>query len=294
MFQRQAAEGVATRYPAARVITTVAVVTVALIAAVVSYSHMHDLAASVGEHWRSYLIPISIDGMIVAASMTLLTRHRAGLKGSALAWIALIGGVIASVAANMADARDSYVAILLAGSAPLVFAIGFELLLLQRHADRITAGMPSPATASASPDPASPKPPESRTGSTPPTSLPVPPPPQSAPRRAPGVSPVATSAQREIVSRPRPTAVPAPRRPLSERGLVQRSEAGKRSGAVGTEASLVRKQQAWAIFDDIANTGVQRPTSEICQAVGVATRQLARYKVEWAAARKDARQRVNA
>ncbi|MGH8571710.1 MAG: DUF2637 domain-containing protein, partial [Gammaproteobacteria bacterium] len=91
--------------PAVRVITVVAVVVVAVIAAVVSYSHMQQLAERAGEAWRSWLIPLSIDGLVVAASMVLLTRRRTGLSGGALAWTALGGGVLASLAANMADAR---------------------------------------------------------------------------------------------------------------------------------------------------------------------------------------------
>jgi hypothetical protein len=33
-----------------------------------------------GEGWRSWLLPISVDGLAVAASMTMLVRRRAGLR----------------------------------------------------------------------------------------------------------------------------------------------------------------------------------------------------------------------
>jgi hypothetical protein len=123
--------------PAAlRYITVASVVVVGLIAAIVSYSHMVNLGLSpqVGEGWRSWLIPISIDGLIVAASMVLVTRRRAGLPASHLAWGALGVGVTASIGANMADASGSVTSILYAGWAPVALAVGFELLLIQRRA----------------------------------------------------------------------------------------------------------------------------------------------------------------
>lgn len=49
----------------------------ALIAAVVSYSHMYKLALRHGEpEWRAALFPLSVDGMIVGASMALLSDAR--------------------------------------------------------------------------------------------------------------------------------------------------------------------------------------------------------------------------
>jgi hypothetical protein len=119
-----------------RVTTVCAVVVVAVIAAVVSYSHMQQLAASAGEDWRSWLIPLSIDGLVVAASMVLLTRRRNGLPGGRLAWGALGAGVLASLAANMADARPDVTAVLVAGWPAVAFAVAVELLLQQRRAER--------------------------------------------------------------------------------------------------------------------------------------------------------------
>lgn len=132
-------------------VTVVAVVVVAVIAAVVSYSHMQQLAAGVGEAWRSWLIPLSIDGLVVAASMVLVTRRRRGVGGGGLAWCALGGGVGASLAANMADARPDPTAVLVAGWPAVAFAVALELLLQQRraedHEQRLPAGSPGPARA---------------------------------------------------------------------------------------------------------------------------------------------------
>lgn len=137
--------------PAVRVATVAAVTVVAGIAAVVSYSHMAQLADRAGEAWRAYLIPLSVDGLVVAASMVLLTRRRNGLPGGPLAWCALGGGVLASLAANMLDARPEVTAVLVAGWPAVAFAVAFELLLQQRRADR-----PAPAAERHAPAPTAP------------------------------------------------------------------------------------------------------------------------------------------
>ncbi|MDS1271537.1 DUF2637 domain-containing protein [Lipingzhangella sp. LS1_29] len=86
-----------------RWITIAAVMLLALIAAVVSYSHMYELALRHGEpEWRAALFPLSVDGMIVAASMTLLSDARQGRRGGVLPGSLLIIGSLASLAANIA------------------------------------------------------------------------------------------------------------------------------------------------------------------------------------------------
>ncbi|MFF8763490.1 DUF2637 domain-containing protein [Nocardiopsis dassonvillei] len=88
-----------------RWVTVGAVLVLALIAAVVSYSHMYELALRHGEpEWRAALFPLSVDGMIVGASMTLLSDARHGRKGGLLPWALLIIGSGASLAANVAVA----------------------------------------------------------------------------------------------------------------------------------------------------------------------------------------------
>ena len=85
--------------------TIAAVLMLAVIAAVVSYSHMYELALRHGEpEWRAALFPLSVDGMIVASSMTLLSDARHGRKGGFLPWTLLIIGSAASLAANVAVA----------------------------------------------------------------------------------------------------------------------------------------------------------------------------------------------
>lgn len=63
--------------------------------------HMHELAARAGEGWRSWLIPLAIDGLVVATSMTMVVRRRAG----PLAWISVTLSIAASLAANIPAAE---------------------------------------------------------------------------------------------------------------------------------------------------------------------------------------------
>src|SRR5215475_10076098 len=59
--------------------TTGCVALLALIAGTVSYLHMHALVELHGQPgWVAALTPLSVDGMIVAASTTLLADSRAG------------------------------------------------------------------------------------------------------------------------------------------------------------------------------------------------------------------------
>lgn len=77
-------------------------------AAVVSYRHMHTLALAHGESsWTATLIPLSVDGMVVASSMTLLADSRAGHSGGLLPWALLAIGSAASLAANVAVAEPT-------------------------------------------------------------------------------------------------------------------------------------------------------------------------------------------
>jgi hypothetical protein len=56
-----------------------------LIAGSVSYLHTHFTVESRGQPgWVTALMPLSVDGMIVAASTTLLTDSLAGKRGGVL------------------------------------------------------------------------------------------------------------------------------------------------------------------------------------------------------------------
>jgi len=116
-----------------RIVTIGAVLLVAMVAATVSFAHMWEVAHRAGEGWRSYLLPLSVDGLVVAASMSLLTSRRAGTPSGRLAWVALMGGVGASLMANVAAADPNLTARIVASWPALAFAVAFELLLQQRR-----------------------------------------------------------------------------------------------------------------------------------------------------------------
>src|ERR1700729_3844677 len=83
--------------------TTGCVGLLALIAATVSYLHMHMLVELHGQPgWVAALTPFSVDGMIVAASTALLADSRSGGRGGVLPWALLVVGSVASLAANVA------------------------------------------------------------------------------------------------------------------------------------------------------------------------------------------------
>ncbi|MCE3553173.1 DUF2637 domain-containing protein [Pseudonocardia sp. RS11V-5] len=113
-----------------RVVTVSAVSVVAAVAAVASYVHMHELATEAGEGWRAHLIPLSVDGLLVAASMVMLVRRRAGLRAGLLPWTGLVLGLAASLGANVAAAAPTPLSWIVSGWPPLALALSFELLIL--------------------------------------------------------------------------------------------------------------------------------------------------------------------
>jgi hypothetical protein len=111
----------------------------ALIAGTVSYLHMHLLVELHGQPgWV-----VSVDGMIVAASTTLLADSRGGRPGGFLPWALLVAASVASLAANIAVAQPTMTGQIIAA---------YELLMRQV---RRAAETPAPRQRSGrSPDPA--------------------------------------------------------------------------------------------------------------------------------------------
>jgi hypothetical protein len=108
-----------------------AVLAVALVAAVASYDHQRLLADMAGEDWRAWLLPISVDGLILTASRTMLTRQRSGRSAGWLAWTAMLAGLTASLAANVAGAHPTLVGRLVAAWPPVALLLAYELLMQQ-------------------------------------------------------------------------------------------------------------------------------------------------------------------
>ncbi|MGH3965076.1 MAG: DUF2637 domain-containing protein [Pseudonocardiaceae bacterium] len=132
------------------------VLLVAMVAAVVSYAHMHDLAMEHGESWRSVLIPLAVDGMLVAATLAIVDRRRHRQPAGVVPWLGLTLGIVASLAANVAAARPELVAQLIAAWPPVALAVSIETLVIvlrtaaeqasEAGADWVTGGDESPVS----------------------------------------------------------------------------------------------------------------------------------------------------
>lgn len=125
--------------PWVRRLGVASVAVVALVAAIVSYSHMHDVAERAGEGWRAWIEPLSVDGLLVGASLVVTTRWHARL-----AWLAVAVGILVSLAANLAAAEPNLVSRLVAAW-PAV-ALSYETLLSLAHTStHQVVEQPSPA-----------------------------------------------------------------------------------------------------------------------------------------------------
>jgi hypothetical protein len=111
--------------------TTAGVLVVALVAAVGSYEHMRALGVEVGEGWRAGLLPFSVDGLAVVASMTMLVRRWSGQRAGVLAWAALVLALGVSLAANVASAQPTLAGRLWAAWPPVGLLLALELALQQ-------------------------------------------------------------------------------------------------------------------------------------------------------------------
>jgi hypothetical protein len=110
--------------------TTGCVALLALIAATVSYLHMHMLVEMHGQPgWVAALTPFSVDGMIVAASTTLLADSRSGARGGSLPWALLAVGSLASLTANVAVAEPTVTGRIVAAWPSFALIGAYELLM---------------------------------------------------------------------------------------------------------------------------------------------------------------------
>jgi hypothetical protein len=127
----------------------------ALIAGTVSYLHMHLLVELHGQPgWVAALTPLSVDGMILAASTTLLADSRNARSGGVLPWLLLAAGSAASLAANVAVAEPTMTGRVIAAWPSFALIGSYELLMRQIRAsaagttrDRSAAQTPRAALA---------------------------------------------------------------------------------------------------------------------------------------------------
>ena len=85
---------------------------VAVVAAVVSFEHMRYVGRVAGEEWRSWLIPLSVDGQLISATLVAWFARKRGRSIPGITLMSLVLGLWASVGANI-------VAALLPGSGTL-------------------------------------------------------------------------------------------------------------------------------------------------------------------------------
>jgi Protein of unknown function (DUF2637) len=91
--------------------------------------------------WVAALTPLSVDGMIVAASTALLADSRCGGRGGLLPWALLVTGSVASLAANVAVAEPTATGRVIAAWPSFALIGSYELLMRQvRRAPGSTAG----------------------------------------------------------------------------------------------------------------------------------------------------------
>ncbi|MFJ8359315.1 DUF2637 domain-containing protein [Streptomyces sp. NPDC093984] len=144
-----------------------AVLVQAVIAAALSFAHLHDLASAAGQHgWKAWVYPVSVDLLLVAAWRRL---RSGGAKAGGWCWFLV--ALTASLGANVATAGlldlgavPAWLRILVAGW-PAVAFLGGTLLA---HTAHDTTGEPAPVI----PEPTAPEP-EPRPAIAP-SSVPVP------------------------------------------------------------------------------------------------------------------------
>ena len=103
------------------------------------------------------LTPLSVDGMIVAASTALLADSRAGRRGGLLPWALLVVGSAASLAANVAVAQPTLVGRVIAAWPSFALISAYEMLMRQVRHNAAASGkarLPKPGPQISSRDPA--------------------------------------------------------------------------------------------------------------------------------------------
>lgn len=131
-----------------RLTTAVAVATVAAVAAVISYRHAYELVSTHGETGvTARLVPFTVDGLILAASMLILDANRRHQSVPPLARWCLGAGILATVGANLAHGLGhGPIGALVSAWPALALAGSFELLMTLIRREPEASTTPSSAT----------------------------------------------------------------------------------------------------------------------------------------------------
>ena len=164
-----------------------AVLVQAVIAAALSFAHLHDLALAAGQDgWKAWAYPVSVDLLLVAA----WRRLRSGESKTA-GWCWFVVALTASLGANVATAGlldlenvPAWLRILVAGWPAVAFLGGTLLAHGAAHPGTDPATAPEPPSTAQAPEPtatdiepptAAPELPAAAPESAPPSASPVPP-----------------------------------------------------------------------------------------------------------------------
>ncbi|MBY8882149.1 DUF2637 domain-containing protein [Actinacidiphila acidipaludis] len=138
-----------------------AVLVQAVIAAALSFAHLHDIAGAAGQHgWKAWAYPISVDLLLVAA----WKRLRSGTsKGAAWCWFVIalsasLGANIATAGLLDAHAVPAWLRILVAGWPAVAFLGGTLLAHGATRPEPVASPEPVTVEASSAPPPARPAP----------------------------------------------------------------------------------------------------------------------------------------
>jgi hypothetical protein len=115
-------------------VTAAAVALVTVVCAVVSYSHARHLADLAGQGGLAPWLPLAVDGLVAAATCSLLVDRRLGRAGHPLAWAGAALGLAGSFGANVVAVDPALVDVrhvrwVLAGYVPAALAIAGHLLI---------------------------------------------------------------------------------------------------------------------------------------------------------------------
>ena len=128
-----------------RITTAIAVATVATVAAVISYRHAYELVSTHGETGvTARLVPFTVDGLILAASMLILDANRRSRPVPPLARWCLGAGITATIGANLAHGLDhGPIGALVSAWPALALAGSFELLMTLIRTEHDTGRPPA-------------------------------------------------------------------------------------------------------------------------------------------------------
>lgn len=138
-----------------RITTASAVAAVAAVAAVISYQHAYELVSTHGESGlTARLVPFTVDGLILAASMLILDASRRNQPVPRLARWCLAAGIVATICANLAHGLGhGAIGAVVSAWPALALAGSFELLMLLVRVGHVATGQPTGVASDSRPVP---------------------------------------------------------------------------------------------------------------------------------------------